>query len=228
MNFNQLSWAAVCFYYRSGGDRRYSKIMRDTQFISKLREAPFDISIEEFEGKLILDYVNIESYDLLLGHNFPEVVLDRIVELQPQTLSFQNTTILDCDLSDDDIVGRINRIYTGLCMVYGMRLTGTSKILHVLNDRLFPIIDSRISDYFSLVDGETKLVEWMKVVQQNAREVTQDFHEQAFSGSPEAFLSDKLGYTRCGFEKSLVKFIDEYFYLSVGDNLPIPPTWVPS
>jgi len=228
MNFNALAWAAVCFYYRSVGDKKYSRIMSDTPFIRKLRKAPFDTTVQEFEEKLILDYVNIESYDLLLGHKFAEAVLARIVELQPQTSSFQNTTILDCDLSDDDIVGRINRIYAGLYTIYGMRLTGASKILHVLHDRLFPIMDSRISDYFSLVDGETKLIEWMKLVQQNAREVTKDFHEQGFSGSPETFLSDKLGYTRRGYEKSLVKFIDEYFYLSVGDNLPVPPTWVPS
>jgi hypothetical protein len=64
-------------------------------------------------------------------------------------------------------------------------------------------------------------------MQQNAREVTEDFHAQGFSGPPEKFLSDKLGYSSHGYQKSLVKFLDEYFWLCFGDNLPVPPRWVP-
>ncbi len=41
------------------------------------------------------------------------------------------------------------------------------------------------------------------------------------------FLSEKLGYTRFGYEKSLVKFLDEFFWLRFGDNLPVPPRWIP-
>ena len=81
MNFNQLSWGTVCFYYRSIGDNKYGKIMRDTSFISRLREAPFDVSAEEFEEKVLLDHVNIENYDLLIGHNLAASVLAKIVTL---------------------------------------------------------------------------------------------------------------------------------------------------
>jgi len=49
MKFNELSWAAFCFYYRSVGDQKYGKIMGDTSFISKLREAPSDISVSDYE-----------------------------------------------------------------------------------------------------------------------------------------------------------------------------------
>ncbi len=71
------------------------------------------------------------------------------------------------------------------------------------------------------------MVAWLRLAQQNAREVTDSFHEEGLSGSPSKFLSDKLGYTEYGYEKSLVKFLDEYFWLRFGDNLPIPPRWVP-
>jgi len=64
MKFNALSWAAVCFYYRSAGDRKYGKIMKDTPFISKLRESPSDISKLEFEEKVILDYIDIQLADI--------------------------------------------------------------------------------------------------------------------------------------------------------------------
>lgn len=201
--------------------------MRDTSFISKLREAPFDISDKEFEEKVILDHTNIENYDLLVKHNLAGRVLAQIVELQPKISSLQNITILDRDLSDNDMVETIGIIYMSLCSVHGLWLTGVSKILHLLNDKLFAILNSSISAYFKLPDGKTKLIEWLRLMQQNAQEVTEDFHEQGFSGSPATFLSDKLGYTSYGYQKSLVKFLDEYYWLRFGDNLLIPPKWVP-
>ena len=227
MNFNQLSWGAVCFYYRSVGDNRYSKIMRDTEFISKLREAPLEISPPEFEEKVLLDHVNIENYDLLIGHNLAERVLAKIIELQTEISALQNVTLLDCDLSGSDAVEKINRIYAGIYSINGLWLTGVSKISHLLNDKLFVILNLNISNYFGLLEGNSTLAQWLRLMQQNAREVTQDFHEQGFSGSPEEYLSDKIGYSKLGYQKSLVKFLDEFFWLRCGDNLPIPPTWVP-
>ena len=227
MNFNQLSWGAVCFYYRSIGDNRYSRIMRDTDFISRLRQAPFDISAEEFEEKVLLDHVNIENYDLLIGHGLAASVLAKIVRLQPETSFLQNVTLLDCDLSDSDITDKINSIYAGIYSINGLWLTGVSKIVHLLNDKLFPILNLNISNHFGILEGDTNLIQWVRITQQNAQEVTKDFQEQELPGSPEKFLSEKLGYTRYGYEKSLVKFLDEYFWLRFGDNLPIPPRWVP-
>ncbi len=228
MNFNQLSWGAVCFYYRSSGDNKYSKIMRDAPFISKLREVPFDISVTEFEEKALLDHVNIESYDLLIGHDLAKNVLAKIIELHLETSSLQNVTLLDCDLSDSELAKKINRVYADLYSIQGLWLTGVSKIAHLLNDKLFALLNLNISNHFGLLEGDTSLIQWLRITQQNAQEVTQDFHEQGFSGSPEEFLSDKLGYTSYGYQKSLIKFLDEYFWLRFGDNLPIPPRWVPS
>lgn len=228
MTFTELSWAAVCFYYRSVGDYKYSRIMRDTAFVSKLREAPSDINEAEFEEKVILDYVNIENYDLLIEHKLAGKVLEKIVELQTEISSLQNLTLLDCDLSDTEVVEKINRVYACLYSVHGLWLTGVSKIAHVINDKLFVILNLDISNHFGLFEGSTSLVQWLSLMQQHAQEATGDFHEQGLPGSPEKFLSDKLGYTSFGYEKSLVKFLDEYFWLRFGDNLPIPPKWVPS
>ena len=145
MNFNQLSWGAVCFYYRSIGDNKYSRIMRDTEFITKLRKEPFNILSEEFEKKVLLNHVSIENYDLLIGHNLAKNVLAKIVELQPVTLSLQNVTLLECDLTNPNIVEKISRIYTGLYSINGLWLTGVSKIAHLLNDKLFAILNLDIS-----------------------------------------------------------------------------------
>ena len=66
MNFNTLCWSAVCFCYRSIGDQRYGRIMRDTAFLTRLRKNPKKVSSRELEEKLILGYVNIEYYDLFV------------------------------------------------------------------------------------------------------------------------------------------------------------------
>ncbi len=227
MNFNQLSWGAVCFYYRSIGDQKYSKIMQDTQFLSRLRKQPSYISAAEFEEKVLLDHVNIENYDLLIGHGLAKNVLDTIVKLLPETTPLENTTLIDCDLSNRNITERISRIYASVYSVNGLWLTGVSKIVHLLNDKLFPLLNLNISKHFGLLEGDTNLIHWVRITQENAREVIDDFQKQGLPGSPENFLSNKLGYISRGYEKSLVKFLDEFFWLRFGDNLPIPPQWIP-
>lgn len=227
MNFNQLAWGALCFYYRSAGDYRYCKTMKDTSFISKLREAPMDINVKEFEEKVILNHINIENYDLLIGNNLARNVLSEIVKLQPEIALLKDVTLLNCDLSDSELTERIVKVYRGLYSINGLWLTGVSKIAHLLNDNLFTLLNIDISDHFKLLEGTTSLVQWLKITQQNMQEVAIDFKEQGFSGSPEQFLSDKLEYSKHGCQKSLVKFLDEYFWIRFGDNMPIPPRWTP-
>jgi hypothetical protein len=227
MNFNDLSWASILFYYRSIGDKRYGRIMSDKSFISLLREAPSDISPKELEEKVILDYVNIINYDLLVQNDLASKILAKIVELQPKISSLQNTTILDCDFSNNGVTETVATIYAGFYHIQGLWLTGACKIVHLLNDKLFPILNPDTAKYFQVPEDKPVHVDWLVMMQQHAKEVTRDFQEQGYSGSPESFLSEKVGYIASGYKKSLAKFLDEYFWLRFGDNLPIPPAWLP-
>lgn len=227
MNFDQLAWGALCFYYRSAGDYRYCRTMQDTSFISTLRESPMDINIKEFEEKVILSHINIENYDLLIGNNLARNVLSEIVKLQPEINLLKDVSLLDCDLSDTDLTGSISKVYLSLYSIHGLWLTGVSKIAHLLNDSLFALLNLDISNHFNLLEGTTNLIQWLNITQQNIQEVTTSFKKQGLPGSPEQFLSDKLGYSEYGCSKSLVKFLDEYFWIRFGDNLPIPPKWIP-
>jgi len=228
ISFNDLAWAALCFYYRSIADRKYCKIMGDTQFIEKLQQTPFEITPSEFEQKALLDHVNISSYDLLVGHKMADVFLEKIIGLQPDLSALQDFTLLDCDLSDNQITDRIKRIYSILSSVPGIWITGVSKIAHLLNNRLLVILNLDISKHFGLLESTTGLMDWYKIMQNHAKQITKDFHDHGYPGTPEEFISVKLGYTQYGCHKSLVKYLDEYFWLRFADNLPIPPLWVPS
>ena len=227
MNFNELSWAAFCFYYRSVGDTKYCKIMRDNEFLTKLRSEPWNLNQEEFEEKALLDYINIESYDLLIGHRLSEHILKKIIDMQEDVLFLQDLTLLDCDFTDGEIVKKIANIYAALHSTRGLWLTGVSKIAHLLNDKLLPIMNLDITCRFEFAEGSRGIIQWMKIAQIDAQEVVNDFKELGFTSSPEELLSQKLGYTSFGCHKSLVKFLDEYYWLCFGDNLPIPPRWNP-
>jgi hypothetical protein len=228
VDFNELSWAAVCFYYRSVGDRQYGKVMADISFLERLRQRPQTVDPEEFERKVILDQVRVEDYNLLVGHVLAKTVLAGIVKHQSILSRLLEMSILDCNLSGTFTTDAISRVYSDIACAGGLWETGASKIMHLLNDRLFAMLSPALASTYGLIDNEFRLVEWMRFVQENARAVVADFTQQGFSGSPEAFLSEKLGYTKAGYQKSMVKFLDEYFWLSRGDGLPIPPEWIPS
>ena len=227
INFHDMAWAAFCFYYRSIADRKYCNIMGDTVFIQKLRQTPFEITPSEFEQKVLLGYVNISSYDLLVGHKFAERLLEKIIGLQPEVSALQDLQLLNCNFSDSNVTERITRIYSLLSSVPGLWITGASKIAHLLNNKLHAPLNLDISTHFGLLEGSNGLVDWLKILQNNARQVTDDFHNQGFLGTPEEFISEKLGYTKNGCRKSLVKYLDEYYWLRFADNLPIPPRWTP-
>ena len=107
MNFTDLSWAALLYYYKSNGDNKYYKIINDSLLISKLRESPLAISLEEFEEKVIINYLNIESYDMLLKHRLTESALAGLAELREETSTLQGMTIVNCNLSDDILINSI-------------------------------------------------------------------------------------------------------------------------
>ncbi len=227
MDFNTLSWAALLFYYRSTGDKQYGKILTDVSFLERLRQHPESVDPEEFERKVILDQVRVEDYDLLVGHALAKRVLAGMIEHRNLLSPLLDMTILECNLGGTFTTDAISRVYADVACVGGLWVTGGSKIMHLLNQRLFPMLSPEIASTFGLVDNEFRMVEWMRFVQESARAVASDFKGLGLAGSPGPFLSEKLGYTRAGFQKSLVKFLDEYFWLKHGDGLPIPPAWVP-
>ncbi len=227
LNFHDLAWAALLFYYRSVGDRKYCKIMSDTEFLTKLRQTPFEIDPAEFEQKVILDYVDIENYDLLIGHKMAEHLLEKIIGLQPDVSALQDFTLIDCDLACSEIAERTNRIYSTLYSVDGLWVTGVSRIAHLLNDKLLVLLNPNISEYYHLLEDSTAPFNWLRIIQASARQVTNDFHDKGFSGTPEAFLSDNIGYAKSGCQKSLAKYLDEYYWLRFSDKVPVPPSWIP-
>jgi hypothetical protein len=227
VKFSDLAWAAILHYYKSSGDRKYVKLFRDTTFISELRATPWDVPYEEFETKVLSGFLNSIGLRLPVGKRGGNILAE-IIKLRHQIASLQGLRLLDCDFTDKDLVQNIRQIYNGLDSVDGLWVTGISKIAHALNDSLFVALDLRTSKHFGLRGKADDYIKWLGIAQQQALEVTGDFQALGLPGSPEAFLSEKLGHSNYGCQKSLARFIDEYFWLTISENLPIPPNWVPS
>ena len=225
MKFTDLAWAALLSYYMSAGYRKYVKLFADTVFLSKLRERPQDMPDEEFAVKVIMGFISdigMRPPDLM-----GEGILSRINELRPCISSLADADLLSCDLSSEQLLKDIRQIYETLSGVEGLWITGISKIAHVLNDRLFVAVNISTLSHFGLFAETEDFIKWSTIAQQNAREVNEDFLALGFHGTPGEFLSEKLGYVNHGCRKSLPRFIDEYFWLTIGENLPVPPKWLP-
>ena len=226
MKFDHLAWAALLYYYKSSTDRKYVKLFRDTEFISRLRERPWDVSYEEFERKVISGFISSIGLQLP-GLKSEDDILAKIVELHPFISSIQGVHLLHCDLSSGQLLESLWQIYDTLSAIQGLWITGISKIAHVLNESLFVTVNISTLSHFGLLEGREDFIEWLRIAQRNAQEADEDFHNLGFNGSPQQFLSEKLGYANYDCQKSLARFIDEYFWLVVAENLPIPPTWLP-
>lgn len=226
VKFSDLAWAALVHYYKSSKDREYVRLFRDKAFISKLRETPWDVSYEEFEAKVISAFINSIGLRLPVGTRGGNILAE-IIKLHYYISSLQGVHLLDGDLSNEDLLKNIRQIYNGLSTIGGLWVTGISKIAHVLNDSLFVVLDLKTSNYFGLRGEADDYIKWLGIAQQHGLEVTSDFQALGLPGSPETFLSEKLGYSDYGCQKSLARFIDEYFWLTTSENLPIPPNWVP-
>jgi len=232
MRFNELAWAGMLFYYRSAGDKRYSSVMSDSGFLQRLRSAPAEMPPREFEDKVILGLINLglinlENYDLLLGHMMAEKLLKRVVELADLVTALKGLTLAECNLDDADTMQAINRTYATL-YVEGLWITGVSKIAHLLNEKLFPPLSPNIAMHFEIMDQTSDLKPWLKTMQKEIREAGSDFHSRGFTHDPAVFLSQKLGYAAAGYTKPMVKFADEYYWLRHTDGMSIPPVWIPS
>ena len=226
MRFSELAWAGFCFYYRSAGDKRYSAIMSDCKFLSQIRDHPERIQLNKFEEKAILGYINIQNFDLLIKHKLTENILIKLTSLKGEISFLQDLSLTECNLEDKELVDAINRVYFEL-QVDGLWITGASKIAHLLNNKLLPPISLDIARYLD-INYKVNITPLLKKMQWDIQEAIDDFNKNINEGTASRYLSEKLGYLACGYDKSLVKFADEYYWLIYVDRLAIPPKWIPN
>lgn len=231
MNYKEIAWAAVIDCCIAGNNNRYVEFFRNKNLINDLRQNPYSVPLAVFKDKVISNFLNPWGR-MRWEDSTAEDIYKAIIALHPFTLKIGNDTLMTCNLSSGSTVCNVTgKIYDGLTSIRGVNMVGFSKIAHILNDSLFPLIDNPMREQYKEVYGIGNscqgYINWMIEMQKQACAVVGDFHKQGFAGSLEILLSQKLGLASVGCNKSLVKFLDEYYWLTVTRGVPIPPKWIP-
>ena len=235
MNFIDVAWAAYIDHCIAGRNSKYINLFSNYYLVSSLRQAPASLNFEYFCQNVCSDFLNSWGKMYIQNNSINNDALNiynAIIQLNPLVCQIQNQTILTCNLSQGSpLYLNIIQMYDTLTNIGGISMTGFSKIAHILNDRLFPLIDNPIRKElraaYNVSHDSQGYINWMREMKNQANEVIDDFHQKGFKGSPEIFLSQHLGYDVKGHIKSIVKFLDEYYWLTITHGLTIPPSWSP-
>lgn len=235
MNYKDIAWAAFIDTFIAGNNNKYVELFRNKNLINNMRQNPSSIPFKDFNDKVVSKFLNSWGKMYIQNnsvYNRSKEIYDAIIELTPFILQIGNDNLVTCNLSSSSTVCNVTmKIYNRLTIIPGISMVGFSKIAHILNDSLFPLIDNPIRKEYKKIYGispsHAGYINWMVEMQKQACYIIEDFHKQGFIGSPGVFLSQQLGYTSVGCNKSLVKFLDEYYWLTITHGVTIPPKWVP-
>ncbi len=226
MKFTELCWSAFFYYinsyYEDYADTPYFKLFKkENTFLQQLRQNPSAVSDQDFENKVVgflNEWRNRTPYELA-----PEIK-ENLINLTPHFVSLRDQTIESCHFDQEGFKDDIVTIYDSLTKINGFSDTGTSKILHVMNDGLFVMWDKAIREHYyhtgKSPSGGEGYLNFLKEMQMETAQVSDDYRRLGFYGTPSQFISQKLNYP---FTKTFAKFIDEFNWVKFTKKIPIPP-----
>lgn len=222
IKFRELAWGALVYansYKGKQGTRIYDSLVGDGAFLKRLQKKP---SLDDFEKlRNFLVHFGVPQAPKTL----PQQQLHAWPLLKPHIKVLHNERLETCDLSDSKMQEAIKGAFRCLRwpFVWGSD-TVPSKVLHFFNVYLFVMWDSDIrSEYTELPEAEGYL-EFLRKIQTQAKEVIREFKELSLPGSPESFLSQRLGYP---ITRPLTRFLDMYNWMTITEKWPSsPPDWL--
>ena len=240
--WTEFAWCAF-LYGAIDGDKAYQTLMNKTVFLEKIRNDPAGVSPDEIQKDLIY-FLN--QWRTRISHETANEIRAQIIKIHPFLAALSQVSVENVDLGKSVIVNStsitvfdvVKECYNGLDAVHGIGPTATSKILHVLQPRLFMMWDALILDCchkkHSGVDGSGKgYATYLQIMQPVSAQVAQDFAMSDLNPSthlgetPAAYLSARLEYDP---PKTMAKYLDEYNWVTVTtikNGVKMPPSWHP-
>ncbi len=220
MRFGDLAWGAFVFNLwnaNSSSQRYYRDLISDREF---LRRLPVSAQLEYLSR--LREFLTKNGV-----HYAPKDLADQYARGWPQVTrsasSLMSENLLTCDLAaDSETAGRIKSVYSLLQRphVWGGD-TSASKVAHFLNPALFVMWDSFMQGELTGPEG---YLAYLRKVREEALEAVRDFDAMALPGTPEAYLSEKLGYP---VTRPLTKLLDDYYWVTITQKSPPrPPEWL--
>jgi len=241
--WDQFAWAAFLFG-AIDGDKVYQALMQKTSFLKMLRSAPLSLSASDIQENLIKGFLNkwktrvknCQDSANALRQNMSTMssYLRALMPISIESINFQQHVRINSRLMTVGIaVERCYEILRGT----GHRIgpTATAKILHILQPRVFVMWDGAILDCFrrrniGITDSGQGYRCFLEEMRKTAHQVIQNFNNRSLSPpaapgqSPSDYLSKRLSYDP---QKTIAKFLDEYYWLKVTSGVMVPPSWHP-
>ena len=215
-----------------------------SHFITSLHTDPRSVTLNDVEGKLILFLHQWKTRGV--PKRCASALLEAICAVQPVLSALSSFRISNVDFDQQLSISNFNNppntvadaiecCYQKLISVKGLGPTATAKILHVLLPELCVMWDDPILKYFKSqhnVSGTgIGYVQFLRLLQAEAQRVIQDFDSIATLNPPrtpnqtlEEYLSAQLSTTH---RKTLAKYLDEYYWVTVTNEVSVPPAWHP-
>ena len=236
----EFAWAAF-LYGTVGGDTTYQTLMRKADFLNDLRSRPSSVSPDRLQAELITGFLNpwrtrISAKATPGIQKQIESIHSFVIQLSQFEIGAVNfDQLLAIDSGNYTISQAVERCYESIQSVHGVGSTATAKILHVLLPRLCVMWDTPILSCFTgkpygSSDGYTN---YLRIVQTVANGIKTDFDNSKASLNPpartdetlESYLSERMKYTP---HKTLAKFLDEYYWITITNKVELPPAWYPT
>lgn|GEM_PF-1133645 len=239
--WDEFAWAAFLYKAMVGGDNDYQGLMEQDQFLKNLRTNPAGVEPAKIQDPVI-KFLNRWRCRTPNNPEAAEAILDALRILQPclQALSAFEIETVDFDhpiiVNGNQITVHeaIAKCYRTLNELRGFGATMTSKLLHILQPKLFIMWDSKILNHYwqsdqQVQDSGAGYCAFLQAVKEIEERISQSFMkavspDEANQG-PAVYLSMKLEYDP---PKTMAKYLDEYNWVKFANEVEVPPpSWLP-
>lgn len=223
-----MAWACLFFHHmaNSNYDKYYRELLNDN-VISILRTNPKKLTNGQVKERIIKGFLlKWGCRPLQASDDLAQKIIQSTFKIRGFLKQLNGKKLINLDLDKKE--HSIKKSYeTVISIGNGFSHTATSKFLHVLNPELFVIWDGPMRKHYKKHAGipasPDGYFEYMKKMQEALLKVSKSF--PAKNGScPAKFISRKLGIKN---PKTLVKFLDEYNWISITRKVNLPLTWHP-
>jgi hypothetical protein len=237
---DDIIWAAM--NYRDSGDSRttvtgdqaYVEILKQQDFLKKLRDHPGDLEVEEIRNTLV-KFLNrwgcrLRNYDNVTASGLQGC----LVKTHPELSSLQKYSILDFNLENVEMTEWVERVFNGFwhcgsgsAAAGNFGPTATSKLLHVMNPDFFPLWDEAIRlAYWKEDDRIVENGRGYCIFMDKLRKMAEDLRskcEMRFGTlDPARLISERL---KIDPPHSILKFIDEFNWVTYKLGVQRPKRW---
>lgn len=239
----EFAWATF-LYSAMGGDRDYQGILNRTELLNRLRSNPEAALTGEIQQNLIKGFLNRWKCRVRNTPQSARAVRTKLHEMQPYLQALDNLGIEDINFGQAIYIDGeqmtveecIKHCYLHMTIRrYRMFTTGVSKLLHILQPKLFVMWDKDILEHYKKIDDRVSnepegYCIYLHLMQDMAKQVTQGFRHAMLNppaGANESvavYLSARMNYNP---PKTMAKYLDEYNWVTVTNKAQVPPSWYP-